>query len=206
MGRINVMAALALGAAFGVAQAADHIGFNGIWRLAAPQTSLVTTEGKPPPLIAGKSTDDDTKRCLPNGIPRLFVAGAPFRITVGNSIVGEFFETDHSFRLIYLDTPHFDAIAPAYLGQAVAKWDGDTLVIDSNQFNGVTSLDNTGLPHSDKLHLVERLSFSSGKLHDLITIQDPADYSAPWQTELTFSHAPQKILAEHYCLREKGLL
>jgi len=202
-----LLAALAVSLPAGFGHADDHSGFNGVWHLAAKQNALVTSTGTAPPLIVAKGTTDDTDRCLPNGIPRLFLRGTPFRITVGSTMVGEFFETDHAFRLIYLDTPHYDAIAPAYLGQAVGKWDGDTLDIDVNQFNEVTWLDNTGLPHSDKLHLTERLSLDrAGKLHDLITIADPTDYKAPWQTELTFTRSAQTTLAEHYCLKEKRLL
>jgi len=203
----HLLAALLLSVPAGAAMADNHAGFNGVWHLASPAPALRTLSGGAPPLAVARGTTDDTDRCLPNGIPRLFLRGTPFRITVGKTMIGEFFETDHAFRLIYLDVPHFDAIAPAYLGQAVAKWDGDTLDIDTNQFNDVTWLDNTGLPHSDNLHLTEKLRLDrAGKLHDLITIEDPTDYRGSWQTELTFTRSAQKYLPEHYCLREKGLL
>lgn len=176
-----------------------------MWHLAAPQTALKPVSGAVP-LAVAKSTTDDTARCLPHGVTRAYLAGAPFHITVGPTMVGMAFETDHAFRLIYLNKPHFDVIAPAYAGQPVGVWKGDHLLIDVNQFNDATWLDNTGLPHSDKLDLTEDLSIKAGKLHDLITITDPTDYRAPWQTELTFTRAAQTTLGDTYCLHAKGLL
>ena len=47
---------------------------------------------------------------------------------------------------------------PTWMGDSIAKWDGDTLVVDTVNFNGHTRLDTIGHPNSDQLHVIEKFS------------------------------------------------
>ncbi len=89
----------------------------------------------------------------------------------------------HSWRVIYTDgRPHPTgaALKPSFFGHSVARWEGDTLVIDTVGFNEKRWLAGS-YPTTDLLHLVERISRPN--LKTLIyeaTIDDPGAYTAPW--------------------------
>src|SRR5205807_4947303 len=66
-------------------------------------------------------------------------------------------ETYHGFRLIPFDgRPHRDDVAPSNRGDAVGRWDGDTLVVDKTNFTDSTWISAEGRVsfHSDQLHVV----------------------------------------------------
>jgi hypothetical protein len=66
-------------------------------------------------------------------------------------------------------------------------WEGDTLVVDVIGFNDKTWLDRIGHPHSNALHVVERIRrVDHGTLEDDITIDDPKAYKKPWTIQTTF--------------------
>ena len=45
----------------------------------------------------------------------------------------------------------------SYLGDSIARFEGDALVVDTVGFNEMTWLNDAGVRHSDALHLVERI-------------------------------------------------
>ena len=66
----------------------------------------------------------------------------------------------HIWREIYMDGrphPQGDELNPTYLGHSVGRWEGDTLVVDVVGFNEQTWLDYFGHPHTDMLHVVEKV-------------------------------------------------
>ena len=66
------------------------------------------------------------------------------------------------------------------MGNPLGWWEGDTLVIDSVGFNGKTWIDRAGLPSSDQLHVIERISRpEQNKLRVDITVDDPKAYTKP---------------------------
>jgi hypothetical protein len=71
---------------------------------------------------------------------------------------------------------------PTYLGDSIARFDGDTLVVDTVGFNDMTWLNDAGAPHSDALHLVERLRpLQGGKyLEYRVTADDPKTLAKPY--------------------------
>jgi hypothetical protein len=74
------------------------------------------------------------------------------------------------------------------MGDGIGRWEGETLIIDSNNFNAKSWLDDSGLPHSEKLHVIERLRLRVGgrMLEDQITIEDPPMFTHPWTVQLVF--------------------
>ncbi|HTP39400.1 MAG TPA: hypothetical protein VMI92_07465 [Steroidobacteraceae bacterium] len=206
----------------GKASDAVRLALEGPWGSATNGLAIKPADGKPLPLRAearrqyaanqaakarGENSFDDTARCLPPGIPRLYTEDGVFRIAIGERLAGMYFDTNHLFRLITMNKPHFEAIAPGYQGQAVGHWEGNTLVLDSNQFNDATLLDDTGLPHSDQLQLRERLSVGAdGKLHIAMTITDPKTFTRPFVTNFVFEKHIGALPTEDYCLQRRGLL
>ena len=68
------------------------------------------------------------------------------------------FEWDSLRHQIFTDgRPHDTALGPLWMGDSIGHWEGDTLVADTVNFNDKTWLDRIGHPHSDALHVVERI-------------------------------------------------
>lgn len=201
--------------ALGCAQAATP-DISGPWEVSKPNKALKTVGGKAPPLTAEgqklykqNQTDpeaDPIKGCLPPGIPRaLTQKGFPFSIVKGEALIGMMIEWNHLPRVVYMNRDHFENIGPQYLGQSVGHWEGNTLVIDTNGYNDKTWLDDSGLPHTEELHTVERIRLKDANtLENTITFEDPKVFSKPWTTVLTFSKRPGVIIKEDYCLGRTG--
>ncbi len=86
------------------------------------------------------------------------------------------------------------------MGFPVGHWEGDTLVIRSVGLTDATVLDATGLPHSEQLTLTERLHVrSDGRLEDRMRFEDPATFTQPWETVLTFHRDAAARVADDVC-------
>jgi hypothetical protein len=96
--------------------------------------------------------------------------------------------------------PHKKDLAPTWMGDSIGRWEGDTLVVDTVGFNDRTWLDQVGHPHSDALHLVERI-----RRHDHDTLQidftfdDPKAYTQPWTGEKLFKLRLDWNISEYVC-------
>ncbi|HUA20432.1 MAG TPA: hypothetical protein VMB25_16910 [Bryobacteraceae bacterium] len=139
--------------------------------------------------------------CFPPGMPRMYLQPFPMEIIQTPGRVIEFFEFGHYIRQIWTDgRPHNTALGPTWLGDAIGKWDGDTLVVDTIGFNDKTWVDRGGHPHSDQMHLTERIRrVDHNTLTDQITIEDPVAYTQPWGGTLTFALHPNWSIGEMIC-------
>jgi len=139
--------------------------------------------------------------CFPPGMPRMYLQPFPLEIIQTPGRVIEFFEFGHYVRQIWTDgRPHDTALGPTWLGDAIGKWDGDTLVVDTIGFNDKTWVDRGGHPHSDQLHLTERIHrVDHNTLQDEITIEDPVAYTKPWGGTMTFALHPKWSIGEMIC-------
>lgn len=113
---------------------------------------------------------------------------------------------NNNYRIIYTDgRKQVGQVAgdddnPLYYGRSVAKWDGDTLVVDTKGFNEDFWFTNGGLPHTDMLHLVER--FTRPDLDTLkyeVTIDDPGAYTRQWSSGWNLRWVADQELPRHYC-------
>ena len=93
-----------------------------------------------------------------------------------------------------------DADNPLYYGRAVARWEGDTLVADLKGFNEKFWFDNGGLPHTDKLHMVERFTRTDmNTLKYEVTIDDPGAYTKTWTAGWTLQWIAGEELPYFLC-------
>jgi hypothetical protein len=82
----------------------------------------------------------------------------------------------------------------------VGHWDGDTLVVDTVNFNGRTRLDTIGHPHSDALHVIERFTRTDAThIAYEVTIDDPKIFTKPWTNQRTFTLRPDWEIMEYSC-------
>ena len=113
---------------------------------------------------------------------------------------------NRNYRIIYLDgrtrqgQVQGDDDNPLYYGRAVGHWEGDTLVVETSGFNEDFWFSNGGLPHTDKLSLVER--FSRPNLDTLryeVTINDPGAYTKPWSSGWELKWVGGEELPVYFC-------
>jgi hypothetical protein len=111
------------------------------------------------------------------------------------------FEYDHFVRQIHTDRKeHSKAFDMTWMGDSIGRWEGDTLVVDTVGLNDKTWLDQVGHPHSSSLHVIERLRrIDHNTLEDVITVDDPNDYTKPWTGKQTFVLKPGWDLSEYVC-------
>ena len=117
------------------------------------------------------------------------------------------FEYDSMRRQIFTDgRAHDKNLGPSWMGDSIGHWEGDTLFVDTVNFNDRTWIDRIGHPHSDALHLTERIRRLNDHLLDDITIEDPKAYSKPWTAHLDFLLQPPWTLAERFCEEDASFL
>jgi hypothetical protein len=104
-------------------------------------------------------------------------------------------EMVHDVRMVRMNAQHLPKTFRFWLGDSVGHWEGDTLVIDTTNFN-----DKTGFYGStENLHVIERLTRVSDKaLLYRFTIDDPETWTKPWTAEYTWPATNQHIY-EYAC-------
>ena len=135
--------------------------------------------------FANRRTDDPEAKCQMPGVPRITYMPYPFQIAQTANQVTILYEYVHTFRNIYLDSPHPKGPISWWMGDSRARWEGDTLVVDVVHFTDQTWLDRSGNYHSDALHVIERYT-RTGPDHMLYeaTIEDPNVFSRPWKISM----------------------
>src|SRR4029077_5664992 len=109
-------------------------------------------------------------------------------------------EAGNQVRQIHTNRIHKADLDPTYNGDSVGKWDGDTLVVDTIGFNAVTWLDHVGLPHTESLHVVERIRrVDHDTLVDDITVEDPMAYTKPLTNRQVYKLKPGWEIQEYVC-------
>ncbi len=139
--------------------------------------------------------------CFPPGVPRIYLHALPMEILQVPGRLFMRFELDHNLREIWVDgRGHPKDLNASYMGNAIGKWEGDTLVVDTIGFNDKTWLDREGRRHSEDLHLIERLRrVNAHVLQDDMTIIDPKTFTKPWTTQIAFELRPDWEILEHTC-------
>ena len=107
----------------------------------------------------------------------------------------------HSYRVIYMDgRSHPPDVEPSYFGHSVGWWEGDTLVVDTVGFNEGAWLERWAMPHTDRLHTLERITrVDLNTLRYEITIDDPGAYTAAWTSGYTKQWNPKDETFEYVC-------
>jgi len=111
-----------------------------------------------------------------------------------------FFEYGNYVRQIFTDGRKHQNLTATWMGDSIGKWEGDTLVVDVTGFNDKTWVDSEGHPHSDALHVVERIRRTDhDHLLDEITVDDPKAYTKPLTTKRAFDYQQDWNIAEFVC-------
>ena len=149
--------------------------------------------------------EDPVLRCENPGLPRI---GAPDKIVqTDKELVFLYDDVNGSFwRVVPVDGRGYrEDLEPTFLGDAVGRWEGDTLVVETVNFVDETWLTDDGAIHSDQLRIVERFSRSGNELTYQVTAHDPVMLTAPWAKQpAVLSPARFEIVESPPC-RERSL-
>jgi hypothetical protein len=180
---------------------------SGVW-----YAQRTVDPGKPSPLpwadvlqrerAANNSKDSPGAHCLPRGLTN---AGAlfPYKLVQTPTLLVMIFEDDTpSHRQVFLDgRGHPKDPNPNWMGHSIGHWEGDDLVVDTVGFNDQSWLDNIGHPHTEMLHVTERLHRADlGHLEIEFTIEDPGAYSKPWVIKRVADLDTKDEIGEYVCI------
>jgi hypothetical protein len=88
---------------------------------------------------------------------------------------------------------------PRFFGTSVGRWEGDTLVVESIGFSSAIELER-GVPHSDKMKIVERIRLSGPNTMTIeTTLTDTEALTAPVVSNNTLSRHREWTIAEYIC-------
>ena len=120
--------------------------------------------------------------CYPPGVPRHAIAPAAHQIVQRPGYVAYTLEYSHSYRVIPTGgEPHVGNTIRLWQGDSRGRWEGNTLVVDITNLNGLAWLDNAGNFVSDALHVVERFTLiDRDTIHYEARLEDPKVYTRPW--------------------------
>jgi hypothetical protein len=140
------------------------------------------------------------ERCITRGplasLPTLY--GNGLRIVQAPGVVAISHEMIHEARIVPLDRRPPSDNFHSYMGYSAGRWEGDSLVIETRGFTNKTAL--AGTRHTDKLHVVERLTRTA---EDTITyeatVTDPDTWTAPWKVSVPLTTQPGYQVFPYEC-------
>jgi hypothetical protein len=146
--------------------------------------------------------DNPDAHCLPIGLMQLHTHPQPRKIIQGPGLILILYEANAGVRQIFTDgrpLPSVDA-QPWWFGYSVGKWDGDTLVVETNGFRDDVWLDVEGSPLTESGHMTERFRrVNYGNLEIEITVDDPKAYTKPWTVKVNQRIMLNTELIEFVC-------
>jgi hypothetical protein len=189
---------------------------SGIW--------FMTGGGKFPPYpwtpafgaIAKKRADDMERgnpyqpagaSCLPRGLVGMLTTGAyPLEIFQTPKEVAVIKENGGVHR-IYLNRQHLteDDLTPLFFGDAVGKWEGNSLVVDTISLGATDNIDGQN-PHSDVMHVIEKFTRTGEKtLQVEVTVDDKKAFTKPITTTAYYTARPDYEIQEYYCVNDRNV-
>ena len=156
--------------------------------------------------VAGDSKDNPEAHCLPMGIVQLHTQGAPRRFIHTPRALYILYEASMERREIFIDgrTVPTNDPQPWWNGYSAARWDGDTLVVESGGFRDGGWLDIIGSPLTDAGKITERIRRPTfGRLEIDVTIEDKKVYTSPFTVRVNQNLMVDEELIEFVCLENQ---
>jgi hypothetical protein len=195
------------------ASAAD---LNGYWTLDLKRSEIAIASSTLSATAQARVRDfnptkhDPTTVCMPYGMPRVMTAlGAfPMEIVQTDAQVTMIFDAHDEVRRVMLNkkkVPSED-LAPLWLGYASGKWEGETLLVETIGISDQSLVSDTGVPHSDKLRVIERIQrIDANTLVNELTLEDSQAFAKPVTRKLYYLRTPEMQQREFHCAEEMWL-
>jgi hypothetical protein len=159
--------------------------------------------------MATNSVNNPDANCLPLGIHPLHTHPDPRQIIQTSKLVAIAWEANYGLRFIHTDgrkLPPLGEPQPWWYGYSAGRWEGDTLVVETNNVRGAEMgafdgwLDVNGSPHSTDVKFTERFRRPAfGKLEIDLTIEDPKAYTKPFTVRINQQLMADNELIEFIC-------
>jgi hypothetical protein len=159
--------------------------------------------------MATDNRDNPDANCLPMGITQFHMQPQPRKIVQTPKLIVILYEANYGLRYIYMDgrsLPPQGEPQPFWYGYSVGRWEGDTLVVETNNLRGAETspydgwLDVRGSPYSEQAHFVERFRRPTfGKLEIDVTLDDEKYYSKPFTVRINQRFIPDEEPIEFVC-------
>jgi len=189
------------------------VDFSGVWQ--KPYVPDMTKDGKDQKGFAvlpftpwgeaewkkyDAAEGDYTGSCLPFGMTRSVNTPEPMQIMQNDTYFAFLFEQNSWFKVVPIDGRKHGNGIPTWFGDSVGHWEGDTLVIDTVNFNGKTRLDTIGHPHSEQLHVIQKFTRPDlGHISYEMIVDDPRTFTKTWNNTRTFTLRPDWEMMEYSC-------
>jgi len=160
--------------------------------------------------FAARAKDNPDAQCLPMGFLQFHQQPQPRMIVQTEKMILIEYEANYGLRHIYMDgrkLPPQGEPQPFWYGYSVGHWDGDDLVVETNNLRGADEdspsdawLDVNGSPYSRQAKITERFRrLTLGHLQIDFTIEDPKAYTKPWTVRVDQRLWPDQELIEFIC-------
>jgi hypothetical protein len=153
--------------------------------------------------------DNPDANCMPMGFLQFHQQPQPRSIIQTDKLILIEYEANYGLRHIYIDgreLPPQGEPQPWWYGYSVGHWEGDDLVVETNNLRGAEDgpydgwLDVNGSPYSREAKITERFRRPTfGHLQIDFTIDDPKSYTKPWTVRIDQRLLPDQELIEFIC-------
>lgn len=146
---------------------------------------------------AGTPLATTSSKCLPEGMPTLMAALFPIQIIHDDKqvvVLGEYLQ---QVRRILLNEamPPKEKLDPKYQGHSRGRWEGDTLVVETQRVR--TDVTFYDVPHSEAMKITERIRLKGpDHLEDQVVIDDPQVLNTPYR--FTFDYKRSNYAIQEY--------
>jgi hypothetical protein len=159
--------------------------------------------------LALNARDNPDAMCMPMGFLQFHQQPQPRMIIQTPKMILIEYEANYGIRHIYLDgrkLPPQGEPQPWWYGYSVGRWEGDTLVVETNNLRGAEDspydgwLDVNGSPYSQQAKFTERIRrLNYGRLQIDMTVEDPKAYTRPFTVRVDQRIVPDIELIEFVC-------
>jgi hypothetical protein len=139
-------------------------------------------------------------RCLPIGILQMHTVPFPWRLVQAPGYIAILHEREGQRQIFTDGRPLLKDPQPSWLGYSTGKWEGDTLVVQTNGFRDGLWADNNGNPLTSAAKITERFRRPNfGRLEIEATVDDPKAYTKPWTVKINEGIQVDTDILEYVC-------
>jgi len=145
--------------------------------------------------------DNPLYGCMPKGMPTIMEQPFPIELVDHGDEIHMRIEEYDLLRVFHLNGAPRRSDPPSILGDSIARWEGDTLVVTTTNIDWPFSFGQIGIPQSQDAQLIERFTVSEdgSRLLYQITAMDPASYSEPLTLNKPYLWVPGLEIQPYEC-------
>ena len=158
--------------------------------------------------MANNGIENPDSYCLPLGHMQFHTHYQPREIIQSPTQIVMIYEASAGTRQISMDGRELPAqgeVFPTWYGHQVGHWEGDTLVVVSNNFRDEGWIDFNGSPSTEQLTITERFTrVNYGKMIIDVSIDDPGAYTEPFSIRVEHQLLAGDNIIEWVCDNEQS--